>query len=238
MWGKPMEMRTALTIFTLETCPPMDVLEESYQNKKAQLAIKELKGEDITEERTDLELAYKTLVFEIQQTQPNSSESALTVTQGSQSTSGRQTSAQQNAQFGVPMVPVGYTGKFDHIQLPQTINCPHCGVENPLQASYCMICNQQISRPCPKCGAPVALYEYTCPRCQTVLKEYDQERFSESSKIKQEVEQTRSELNQHVQVNEAANDRYLGFGIVFWVITLLVMSGLCVLIVYLLSNRG
>lgn len=57
--------------------------------------------------------------------------------------------------------------------------CPTCGRLNPGQATICGVCGQQISQPCPKCGADVSLGPNgdtrmsACSRCGTSLNEFN-----------------------------------------------------------------
>lgn len=57
--------------------------------------------------------------------------------------------------------------------------CPTCGRPNPGLATICGACGQQISQPCPKCGANVSLGSMgntrmsACSRCGTPLNEFN-----------------------------------------------------------------
>ena len=102
--------------------------------------------------------------------------------------------------------------------------CPHCGALNPLQATMCLQCGQQVSRPCPNCGQPVVLSQTVCARCNTFIPEYDQRRFGEAIKVEQQTQQVRQESEIRVEALEAGHQVRAQQGAIFW----LIVTGLCI----------
>ncbi len=102
--------------------------------------------------------------------------------------------------------------------------CPHCGALNPVQATMCSQCGQQVSRSCPNCGQPVLLNQTVCPRCNTVLKEYDLRRYAEAVVVEKYVNEDRSASEARVQAAEAVHRVRAVQGMFFW----LVVCGTCV----------
>jgi ribosomal protein L40E len=108
--------------------------------------------------------------------------------------------------------------------------CPHCGALNPIQATMCLQCGQQVSRPCPNCSYSVLLNQTVCPRCNTFIPEYDQRRFAEGISVERKTQQERIESEIRVQTLEEGHRVRAGQGAIFW----LVVFGLCIGITVLL----
>jgi ribosomal protein L40E len=113
--------------------------------------------------------------------------------------------------------------------------CPHCGESNPVQATRCLHCGQQISRPCPQCGFRVTLVDPVCPRCEVIISEYDRQRFSEALMIEEQVQKERSDSQSRVAALEVVHRANARLGVLFWAIVFVVVIGLCVGLVLLYS---
>lgn len=114
-------------------------------------------------------------------------------------------------------------------------NCPHCGKPNPIQATICAFCHQQISRSCPQCGQPVLVNATVCPRCGTYVPEYDLRRFAEAKVTEQRVKQEREKSESRVATLEAGHRANLKLGVVFWTVVFLLCVGLAALAFFLHS---
>jgi predicted nucleic acid-binding Zn ribbon protein len=119
--------------------------------------------------------------------------------------------------------------------------CPHCNGLNPVKAMRCLHCGQQISRPCPQCGFPVALDAQVCPRCHIVIPEYDQQRFAEATAIEKQKEEKRRISEAHAEALESVHRTNARLGILFWSIVVIISIGLCIgmfLLLGYLSQNG
>lgn len=110
-------------------------------------------------------------------------------------------------------------------------SCPHCGAPNPIQATICIECGRQTTRPCPKCGQAVVLGQTVCPRCETFIPEYDQRRFAEAYAVKQQVESERRETDARTVVADRVYSARIWMGTFFWVFVI----GLCIVLMILAS---
>lgn len=106
--------------------------------------------------------------------------------------------------------------------------CPYCQALNPAQATMCLNCGEQISRPCPACGQMIALDEKICPRCDTIIPEYDQRRFVEAETIQKRVEDERRASKVRVDALEAIHRINARLGVIFWLIVMVLCVGLTV----------
>ena len=96
--------------------------------------------------------------------------------------------------------------------------CPYCGTPNPVQASICLQCGQQMTRPCPSCGQAVVLTQSVCSRCNTFLPEYDQKRLAQALVVEQKTQSNRQESESKVQALEAHHRTRAVQGILFWIL--------------------
>ena len=96
--------------------------------------------------------------------------------------------------------------------------CPYCGTPNPAQASVCLQCGQQMTRPCPSCGQAVMLTQSVCSRCNTFLPEYDQKRLAQALVVEQKTQSGRQESESKAQALEAHHRTRAAQGVLFWVI--------------------
>ena len=116
--------------------------------------------------------------------------------------------------------------------------CPSCGKPNPIQATRCGHCGEQISNPCPKCGNPVMSNERACGRCGTVIAEYHQDRFMQAEGQKQQIQKERAENQVREDALEHMHRVNRGFGFIFWAVVIALVIGVCVLGGFLLSMSG
>ena len=116
--------------------------------------------------------------------------------------------------------------------------CPKCGRPNPIQATMCAYCAEQISRPCPKCGNPAIVDERVCGRCGTVIAEYDQQRFMQAEARKRQIEAERIAADARVEKLEQSHGKNRVFGAVFWAFVLGLCIGVCALGGFLVFVSG
>jgi ribosomal protein L40E len=107
--------------------------------------------------------------------------------------------------------------------------CPNCGAPNPVQATTCLQCGQQISRPCPSCGQAVPLNQSVCSRCNTFLPEYDQRRMTQAIIAEQKTQDERRESEAKLQALESGHRVRAIQGVIFWVIVGLACIALTVI---------
>jgi len=107
--------------------------------------------------------------------------------------------------------------------------CPYCGAPNPVQATTCVQCGQQISRPCPSCGHPVPLSQSVCSRCNTFLPEYDQRRMTQAIITEQKTLADRRESEAKVQALESGHRVRAAQGVLFWLLFSLACIALTVI---------
>ena len=80
----------------------------------------------------------------------------------------------------------------------------------------CSHCGQQITRPCPNCGYAVQLGQQVCPRCNTILSEYDQRRLAQALIAEQKMTAERLEGETRAQTLREEHRGGTARGIVFW----------------------
>lgn len=132
---------------------------------------------------------------------------------------------QQSTQLGIDTV----------VPVNSPINCPHCSTLNPVRAVNCLKCGKQITRPCPQCGQNLSLQQTVCTRCETILSEYDMQRFAEGAVIEQRVSEERIKSEARVTALEERHSEARQSAVIFW----LLIMGLCLvlpLIALLFSN--
>ncbi len=130
----------------------------------------------------------------------------------------------QAVAVSAPSLPLAPTGSPS---LPLT--CPHCGAANPLRATMCVACGQQILRPCPNCAAPVPLGLVACPRCDTVLAEYDRQRFSLVVAVEQQITRERRMEDEEKIAADAQHHAYVWTTFTFWMVVVVLGAALIVL---------
>lgn len=94
--------------------------------------------------------------------------------------------------------------------------CPYCDGQNPAQATVCTSCGHQISRPCPSCGKQIFLAQAVCPRCNTVIRDHDQNRLADAMVTRQRVEDERLESSIRFEAQENAHRKRASYGCVLW----------------------
>lgn len=118
--------------------------------------------------------------------------------------------------------------------------CPYCGAPNPLQASVCAGCGNQISRPCPSCGQAVLLSQPVCPRCATFLPEYDQRRAAQALIAEQKIQADRRASEANTQALEEGHRLRASQGLVFWLvvaIACMILASIPFVVYTLVMNR-
>ena len=88
-----------------------------------------------------------------------------------------------------------------------------------------------MTRPCPYCGQPVALSEAVCPRCHTVVTEYDQRRFAVAVQGDRKVQEERRDLSAGVEALEASSAQRNQNALIFWLVALALFVGVIVFLV-------
>ena len=154
----------------ISTTATPEEIKAAYLNKRAQLQSGEVDEQHLETQLQSLDKAYEILVEAAQST-----ESTQPVPETTDRTA---------------LAIKGVASDLALAQAPQPKPqrpCPHCGALNPVQATMCLVCGQQMARPCPACGQLVSLIENVCPRCDTVIPEYDRRRFAEAEIIQKQV---------------------------------------------------
>lgn len=126
----------------------------------------------------------------------------------------------------------------DEIAHYATILCVHCSGRNLKEALICSSCGRHISRPCPKCGKILPIEAKICPRCKTILREFDESRIFDASHVKEVKDLERLETQIRVDALEEHHQKRAVYGLVFWLVVAAVLVGLCVLTFYLLPTLG
>jgi len=119
-----------------------------------------------------------------------------------------------------------------------TIPCIYCGVRNLKEALICSSCGRHISRPCPKCGRVLSIEANICPRCKTILREFDESRIFDGSHVKEIKDLERRESQIRVDALEEHHRKRAVYGLFFWLIVAVVLGGLCALTFFLLPILG
>jgi hypothetical protein len=194
----------------------LEEIKSAYLSKRAQLQSAEMDEPSRTEQLGLLDKAYAVLVEMAQD-----AEIAFPVPEVTGSTA---------------LTLKGIAGDLALPQTPQTKPqrpCPHCGALNPIQATMCQVCGQQMARPCPACGQIISLIETVCPRCDAVIAEYDQRRFVEAEVIQKQVTDERRASRARVDALEAIHRLNAQLGVVFWVIVVMLCVGLTLITTFL-----
>lgn len=119
-----------------------------------------------------------------------------------------------------------------------TISCVYCGAKNLKEALICGSCGRHISIPCPKCGKVLSIEEKICPRCKTILREFNESRIYESTHVKEVMDTERKENQIRVEALEEHHKKKAVYGLVFWLVVVAVFVGLCLFVVFLLPLLG
>ena len=196
-------MDTLYHTLNLNPTASQDEIKDAYSRLRAQLMASDLKDTELAPRLSELETAYVVL------SDPN--ERANYDRSLNSSSSNLQTSITVLDQPATILRPEVATPL---VQQP----CPYCGAPNPIQATICSQCGQQISRPCPNCGHSVQLGQSVCPRCSTLLSEYDQRRLAQSLIVEHKTQTERLESESKVQALEAGHRVRATQGVVFWII--------------------
>lgn len=190
-------------ILNLLPTASQDEIKDAYSSLHAQLMTSNLGDAELTSRLSELETAYAVL------SDPNErSNYDRSLNSSSSNLQASITVLDQPATILRPEVTVPL------VQRP----CPYCGTPNPIQATMCGQCGQQISRPCPNCGHTVQLGQSVCPRCSTLLSEYDQRRLAQSLIVEHKTQTERLESESKVQALEAGHRVRATQGVVFWII--------------------
>jgi hypothetical protein len=198
-------------------------IQAAYNRERARIMADEPAGEVQTAEQLAvLDEAYATLVDPARR-------AAYDQSIGSSSMGTALTAAVQSTTIIVPPTP------------PTPIlkqQCPHCGALNPIQATMCEQCGQQVSRPCPNCGQPTILGQTVCSRCHTYIPEYDQRRFAEAVKVGQQTQQVRQESEIRLEALEASHKASSRQGMIFWIAVVGACIGITMLLALLNNSRS
>lgn len=117
------------------------------------------------------------------------------------------------------------------VPVPQQ-GCPHCGVLNPTRATICLSCHRQISLACPQCGQPVQWGQTVCPRCETVLAEYNLQRQVQKEAVEQTIRRERREASARIEAGDAMYRAQIRMGTLFWTIVVLLCIGMALFTVF------
>jgi hypothetical protein len=119
-----------------------------------------------------------------------------------------------------------------------TVACPHCGFRNHKDAAMCSNCGQQISRHCPKCGKVLPIDAQVCSRCNTVIRDLNQSRIIETTHMKDVIDSERQGNQIRVNALEEHHQTRAVYGVVFWLVLIGALAGLCVIIFVVLPLLG
>jgi predicted nucleic acid-binding Zn ribbon protein len=131
------------------------------------------------------------------------------------------TGAQNNSL--VPMNQLSAIGSPETHTLLVQQACSHCQALIPAQATICSGCGKQLTRPCPHCGQATPLGQIVCNRCNTIVPEYDQRRFTETVIMEKRIQEERYISKVRAETLEATHTANRRAGLIFW----FVVSGLC-----------
>jgi hypothetical protein len=208
------------TILNLDPNATQDEIAAAYNHKHAELISQASVDANMDQQLKQLEDAYAQL----------SKRSQLAIPQAPPPHIPIDPSLNLVNQFDAPII--------DRADPVVIVSCPNCGSPNPSQAMICMACGQQMSRPCPNCGKPVLLTQTVCPRCNALIRETDQFRLAEAIHTNKQIQQERLENQVRVNSLEAAHSERIKNGILFWILVILVVIGLCVFGVFALGLFG
>lgn len=180
-----------------------DEIKDAYSRLRAQLMASDLGDAELTPRLSEIETAYAIL------SDPNERSNYDRSLNSSNS----------NLQTSITVLDQPATILRPEVTAPLVRQpCPYCGTPNPIQATMCSQCGQQISRPCPNCGHSIQLGQSVCPRCSTLLSEYDQRRLVQSLIVEHKTQTERLESESKVQTLEAGHRVRAAQGVVFWII--------------------
>jgi hypothetical protein len=200
----------------IPTTATLEEIKAAYLNKRAQLQSGEVDEQHLETQLQSLDKAYEILLEAAQSAEAASSAQEIT--------------------DRTALAIKGVASDLALAQAPQPKPqrpCPHCGALNPVQATMCLTCGQQMARPCPACGQLVSLVENVCPRCDTVIPEYDRRRFAEAEIIQKQVTDERRASRTRVDALEAIHRINARMGVVFWVIVVVLCVGLTLITAFL-----
>lgn len=181
-----------------------DEIKEAFSRQRAKLISSGMDESALSSKLTELEKAYSTL------SDPNerSSYDRSLVAMANSTSSSALTVLEKPATILRSEAPT------PQVHQP----CPYCGAPNPIQASMCGQCGQQITRPCPSCGQAVLLTQSVCARCNTFLPEYDQRRLAQAIIAEQKTQNERLASEARVQTLEAGHRVRAARGVLFWLL--------------------
>jgi len=86
-----------------------------------------------------------------------------------------------------------------------------------------------MTRQCPSCGNTVDLKATVCPRCETVIDEYNKSRFSEAVSVEHTVQDERRMSQACVSALETLHARGRQATVVFWLVVVIACISICIL---------
>jgi len=86
-----------------------------------------------------------------------------------------------------------------------------------------------MTRQCPSCGNTVDLKATVCPRCETVIDEYNKSRFSEAVSVEHTVQDERRMSQARVSALETLHARGRQATVVFWLVVVIACISICIL---------
>lgn len=194
----------------------LEEIKSAYLTKRAQLQSAEMDDQPRAEQLRSLDKAYALLIETAQNAEASQVAPAAT-------NSTALTLKETAGALSLPQPP----------QPKPQRPCPHCGALNPVQATMCQGCGQQMARPCPACGQIISLIETVCPRCDAVIAEYDQRRFVEAEVVQKQVTDERRASRTRVDALEAIHRLNARLGILFWFIVVMLCMGLTLITTFL-----
>ncbi len=200
----------------IPTTATAEEITSAYLHKRAELQSSEADEQELDEQLRLLDKAYEDLIDTEQNTD---------AAQTSPETTERTALALRDKTSDLALAQAS-------LARPQR-PCQHCGEPNPVQATMCKKCGEQISRPCPACGQIVALTEEVCPRCDTVIVEYDQRRFVEAEVVHKKVQDERRASRTRVDALEAIHRINARRGVIFWLIVVTLCISLTIITTFL-----
>ena len=203
-----------LVLDILPTASPEEI-KEAYSRSRAKLMASDFSETDVNIKLTALDNAYAILIDPSERTNHDRSIGSTI----NPSNTAALTLVERSGTILRPEPPVPVIQQ----------SCPYCGSPNPIQASMCIQCGQQISRSCPNCGQSVLLTLPVCPRCNTFLPEYDQRRITQAIVSEQKTMAERRQSEAKVQALEAGHRVRAMQGILFWIFAVLACIALVII---------
>jgi hypothetical protein len=159
---------------------------------------------------------------------------------------GQRAAYDRSLQSPAAMRSLAFPGQSIPTELPAVISaspqapvvqhtCPRCGALNPIQATICRACGNQVSRPCPHCSQPIRLDQTVCPRCATYVPEYDQRRFAQGLAVERQINEERRMTDARTVAADQVYRSGVRLGLVFWSVVGVLCFALAILTV-LASN--